>query len=148
MADAATTNLARLKALQQLRLAESHAELGKRMAELAAADESFQIEAAQLRQDEAARQALFTTDHFNPDELRLVSLVAEGQRDVATKAERIRDEKFKLDGEARQAAATCEAQAEHLTGAHRSANRKWLEKADAKQAAEFLSLAMTRGRQG
>ena len=146
MADAATAKLAQLKALQQLRLAQSRAELGKQMAQLATTEERLVAENVQLRSDETALQAVLAADHFNTDELRLTSLVAERQRRITAMTEGARDEKLTLEGEARQAAAACEVQAEHLNAAHREATRRWAEKSDAKQAAEIISLAVTQSR--
>lgn len=148
MADSPLTRLAKLKAVQQLRLASERAELGRHVARTAEATAKLRQEEDRLKRDEAKQRAVLAADYFDPGELRLASLVLEQQQQAANSARAALKERRGAEGKSRQAAAICEAQDENLGDALRKIGRKSIEKADAALAIELAVPGIARANGG
>jgi hypothetical protein len=148
MADDRLKQLTKLKALQQLRLAREQAELGGLVARTAEAASQLRNEEELLEGDQTRQLALLSADGFDPSDLKLAGLVLEQQQQAALLASRMVNEREREEQKARQAVATCEAQADNVEEAFRKAHRKSIEKADGALAIELAALGCSRKERG
>lgn len=144
MADDRLDRMAKLKALQQLRLAREQAELGGHVARTKEAADRLHQEEDLLASDEARQFALLSGDGFDPGELRLAGLVLAGQQETALVARHELDGKQRQERQSRQAVAICEAQSDKLEDALRKTRRKAVEKAEGALAVELLARGSAR----
>jgi hypothetical protein len=148
MADDRLKQLAKLKALQQLRLARDRTALGGLVARTAEAAGRLRKEEDLLEGDEARQLALLSADRFDPGELKLAGLVLEQQQQATLLARGTMNEREREEQKARQAVASCEAQADNVEAAFRNAKRKSIEKADGALAIELAALDVSRTKRG